>query len=917
MKMEAHVDSAEVGGSSGGTVNIATKGGTNLLHGSAWEYNQTPGYQALGYFTPHGTKRTSFKQNQFGGTLSGPVVLPKLYNGHNKTFFFGQYEDYRRSGTSSWSGLVATDAELAGDFSQGSDANFPIYDPASTTCDANGYCTRTQFSYNGVNNVIPPGRLSAGNIAYVKAIIPRPTPVALPGFNSYQTFGSHTDYYTYDWRIDENIGSKDSAFFRWTALKGNKSTPNRLNYSNVSSTNAYTYAGNYVHVFSPNKILHVEAGRTYNQISLDYNYLGVSKSTINQSVGFPAGLTSGYVTMGDAIPGFSIGNGYTSDFGSFKNPVTSANSWSVRSDFTYVVGKHTFKFGGSYDSIGEAQSIEWGQVGFSQNETSSLHDGSNGYAKVTGHPIASLDVNAVSGFTKRNVDEGLTPGGIMGYFAQDQIQFNPRLTVNVGIRYDLALIPKYGNAGKPNQYTGNFDFSNGTYIVLKTPGSCATLGTAPCIPTADGSLPAHVVSSPDGKILQNQYNNWQPRIGASFRLTPTTVIHGGVGLTFDNYAGLVQNLRGVSGNWPGVGQVARSNVNNPATGNPFPGYSTQNLPAMTALPAATPFNQVNWFIAPNSKDAYSLQYNFGVQRQLDAATVVSLAYAGSTNKRLNIGANYNIAATPGPGDPVNRRPYPYISPTFYSWSGGSGNYNAMQVQLSRRFSKGLASTVAYTWGKSIDEGCSGFFGSEGCSVQQVYNINKAERSVSAFDVTHNIVASWNYALPMGRGKLLNVNNAIANFLIGNWQWSGFAKFHSGTPYNVNLTADIANLGINGYERPNLVGNPVPSNRTYKNWLNYSAFAVPAQYTYGTVGRNPFRTQFYKTFDMSMYKEFPFADRYRVKVTADAFNIFNQHAFGSPISNLSKGDPASGGTFGVVNGTSTGARGVQMSAKFTF
>jgi hypothetical protein len=483
------------------------------------------------------------------------------------------------------------------------------------------------------------------------------------------------------------------------------------------------------------------------------------------------------------------------------------------------------------------------------------------------------------------------------------------------------LIPKYGTAADNNQAVGNFDFNNGTYVVYKVPGSCASLGNAPCIPTADGSLPTNVVASKDGKVLENQYNNFQPRIGAAYRITPTTVIHGGFGVAFDNYAALVQNLRGVSGNWPSVGQVAKSNINVPSPASAFPGYSTQNLPALTAFPDPTPFNQFNWFVDPNMKDAYSLQWNFGVQHQFDPATVASVTYVGSANRRLNYGDFYNTAKTPGPGDPSLRYPYQYIAPTFYSLSKGEGNYNALQVQLTRSFSKGLAATVAYSWSKSIDEGCSGFFGSEGCSVQQIYNI-KAERSVSAFDVPQSLVLTWNYAFPVGRGKALNVDNRFLDLLVGGWQYSGFAKFHSGSPYNVTDAADIANIGSVSwwpYIRPNIVGSVKPGHQTAQDWLNYSAFADPAQYTYGATGRNNLRTQYYKGTDMSVFKEVRIKDRYAARFAIDSFNVLNLAIWGQPNSAYSA--PSNGVStapnFGTINSTYSGPRGVQMSGKFTF
>ena len=901
MKLESHNDSAEFGGSSGGTINISTKSGTNTLHGSAWEYNKTNSLQAESYFTPKGSPQTPFTQNQFGGTIGGPVVLPKLYNGRNKTFFFAGYEDLRFSGPGTWSTTVPTAAELSGDFT----ADAPIYDPATTVCDANLNCTRQRFSYQGVLNKIDPARLAAGNVYYAKNIWPAAGLAGAPaGSNTFQNAPNTQDLYTYDARIDENIGNNNSMFFRYMALQGNQ-TSGRTQLPLVQSTNAYSYVGSYVHTFSASSVLHVQAGRTYESRPQVWRYHGVP-SDIVAKAGFPSKFVSGFLTLGNIIPGISIQN-HVSEIGEDDNSEVTANSWSVKSDYTHLIGKHTLKFGGEYNGIGESQSIEWSQLNFSNDETSNINDPS------TGNAVASFVIGTPSGFTKRNLGESLSPGGIMGFYGQDQFQMTSKLTVNLGLRYDLALIPKYGTPALNNQAVGNFNFNNGTYVVYKVPGSCATLQNAPCIPTPDGSLPTHVTASPDGKVLQNQYNNFQPRLGAAFRLTPTTVIHAGIGLAFDNYAALVQNLRGVSGNWPSVGQIGKTSINKPSTASAFPGYSTQNLPAMTALPDPTPFNQFNWFVDPNMKAAYSLQWNFGVQRQLDTATVVSATYVGSSNKRLNFGDFYNTATTPGPGDPRLRSPYPYIAPTFYSMSKGSGNYNALQVQLTRSFHKGLAATVAYTWSKSIDEGCSGFFGSEGCNIQQIYNI-RAERAVSAFDVPHNLTLTWNYALPVGRGKALNVNNRVLDLLVGGWQYSGFAKFHSGNPYAVTDAADIANIGSVSwwpYIRPNIVGSVKPAHQTAQNWLDPAAFADPAQYTYGKTGRNNLRTQYFKGTDMSVFKEVRIKERYAARFTFDAFNALNLAIWGQPDSAFHDAN------FGTITSTYSGARTIQMSGKFTF
>jgi len=897
-KLQSHNDSAEFGGSTGGTINVATKSGTNTLHGSAWDYNQTPQLQAIPYFSEVASQT---RQNQFGGTIGGPVVIPHLYHGKDKTFFFGAYEGFRLKSPGTDYYLVPTPAQLAGDFTA---PGLPkIYDPATTVCDASGNCSRTQFSYQGVPNKIDPARINQGDLAYLKYAFPAYTSATLPnpGANAFENAPNTESYNSFDVRVDETLGPKNSAYFRYMAIRGTQASgPENLPFN--QNTDGYSYVGSYVHIFSPNTVLHVQGGRTYENRLQVTRFNGVPKD-LNSEIGFQSGLTDGYVTAGSIIPGIQV-DGYFGANNESVVPQTTANSWSGKGDFTHVIGKHTIKVGSEFNGIGESQDIQYATLEMNPHETNSL------LGDTSGDGAASLVIGVPYAFTKRNVVESLSFGGILSFYAQDQFQVSPKLTLNAGLRYDLAFIPKFGRPQDGNQPVGNYDFNNGTYIVYKVPGSCATLGTAPCIPTADGSLPDHVVASPDGKIFQNQYNNFQPRLGAAYRVNATTVVRGGIGLAFDNYAALVQNIRGVSGNWPSVAQLAQTNINAPTAATPFPGYTTQNLPALTTLPSPTPFNQFNWFVDPNTKDSYSLQYNLGVQRQLDKTTVVSASYVGSINRRLSVGGDYNISTVPGPGDPRLRSPYPYIQPTFYSRSIGNGDYNSLQVQLTRSLFKGLAATVAYTWSKSIDEGCSGFFGTEGCNIQQIYNI-RAERSVSAFNVPQNLVATYNYQLPVGRGKMLNVDNRILDLLVGGWEYSGFIRLNSGANYSVNISSDIANIGNSGYERPNVVGPLNPANQSYKHWLDASSFATPAQYTYGSMGRNALRSEFYKGWDMSLLKEFPIYDRFRGRFDVDAFNVFNHPIFGQPDSGLTDQN------FGVIGYTASGTRAVQLSAKITF
>ena len=510
MKLESHESNAEFGGSTGGTVNISTKSGTNQFHGDLWEYYEDPSLQAVPYFSK---AVPPLHQNLFGADIGGPVIIPHLYNGHNRTFFYGAYSGFRLSSPNTDYFLLPTAAELSGNFS----ADPPIYDPASTTCNAAGNCSRSQFDYLGQPNHVDPSRLNQGAIYYLQHALPpvtSPTASLPGGTNAYETAPNIQSFNRYDFRVDQEVGAKTSVFFHIMGLLGS-STSGRSQLPAVTSTNAYTWVASYTHTFSPTTILHLEGGRTYESRPFLQNWKGLP-ANFDSAVGFPTGLSSGYVTLGNSIPAVNVA-GYFGDLGEWANPeVTAANSAYI-GDFTKIVGKHTLRMGAQYNSMGESQDIEWAQEQFTSQETSSLGSGNTGTA------IASYLLGVTNGFTKRNVVESLGPGGVFSAYFQDTYQPIQSLTLTAGLRYDIPFIPKYGTPGNSNQYTGDFDFNNGTYIIYKVPPPCSTTRTAPCLP--GGILPPHVVVSKDGdKVLQNQYDDLQPRLGIAYRLGPKTAI---------------------------------------------------------------------------------------------------------------------------------------------------------------------------------------------------------------------------------------------------------------------------------------------------------------------------------------------------------------------------------------------------------
>jgi hypothetical protein len=390
------------------------------------------------------------------------------------------------------------------------------------------------------------------------------------------------------------------------------------------------------------------------------------------------------------------------------------------------------------------------------------------------------------------------------------------------------------------------------------------------------------------------------------------VVRGSFGMFNDLWAGVMQTVQGIGGDWPSIAQIltpALNTSNQVATANwqdPLAGLGS------AGLPAPTPFGQVEWYRDPKAKNPYSEQWNFGVERQLGSNTVMTANYVGSQSHRLTVGGKYNVALTPGPGTPAEvtaRQPYPYIVPTFYDRSVGNSSYNAFQFSANHRSANGLTYLVAYTWSKSIDVGCSGFFGIESCSVQDPYNI-KGDRSVSGFDLPHVLSASAVAPLPFGKGRRFANSSGLVNYIIGNWQLNGILTLTSGVPYNVHISSDIANTETGDF-RANQVGDPHLSNPSTKEWFNTAAFVSPAPFTFGTSGRNSLRADWFKNLDVSLFRDFPLGERRSLQFRAEAFNVTNTPTWGIPVNDLN--NP----TLGSIASTRSTERQLQLSLKLYF
>lgn len=868
-KVESHNDSAQLGGVLGGIINQTSKSGTNIFHGEIWEIEQNSAFNARNYFSLPG-RINPFKDHTAGGVLGGPVRIPKLYNGHDKTFFFVGYQYERSSAESQSFYRVPTPQEVNdGDFS---DYGNPIFNPFTTKQNADGSYSRQPFP----GNKIPTNLMNPGMVAFAKALLPAPVNVGFGGYNAVATNPAISKTQSISVRIDHKFSDSDTIFGRFSGTY----TP-QTSFYNISAedyhytANVDTTAFGWVHTFGPEAMLQVQYGSLvyYADDGARFHSL---PSGFASTVGYSSNILTPYSNGQTYLPGFNVGGFFNS--GEFYEHNQPADDYHWRANYSRLMGNHLVQVGGEYNKLGYIYRLGQSFVGFSSAQTADPQN----YGS-TGNPLASFFLAVPDSASRRDAVESI-PGtaGEMGYYLQDSWRASNKLVINLGLRYDYANLPSAGTNADNNNKMGDMDYIGGNYILQATAPSCAVAKKPPCIPTPDGALPPHVIVSPTGKILQNTALNFQPRIGLAYRADKSTAIRAAFGMFFDDFSGTTQLARNPIGSWPSLGSQAAYNLNYPTSASPQPTISAFNPLPNAILPALSPFSQgYGWFFDPRWKNPYSYQYNLGVQRELSSNFLATLSYVGSLTRRTDVGGRYNVAPTPGAGDPILRFPFPYMPIPFnFDRSVGHSSYNALQASLERRYAGGLALTVSYTYSKSLDLGSSGMYSIEGFSVENPYNL-RPDWGPSSFDITHNLVASWVYELPFGTGQRFSTGSRILNNVIGNWRWNGVGDFRSGIPVNVTVNADIANTGNFGYERANLIGDFHVKHATKDQWFNTKAFAAPALYTFGNAGRNILRSQFVHRFDMSLFREFPIHEGITADFRAEAYNVFNTTTFNAP------------------------------------
>jgi hypothetical protein len=866
-KVQTSTFSAEFGQSAGAVVNATIKSGGSQFHGTGFEFLRNSALDALPYFQTTGTT-PAFKENQFGATVGGPVIK-------NKTFFFFAWQSSRLRNASPQLATVPTDDEKSGDFA----GVAAIYDPATTrpNPDGSGYI-RDPFP----GNIIPASRFDT-TAQKLLSLYPEANQSGAVNFFSNQTEQVDNDQYI--GRIDHRFSDKDSIFGHYANSAFNELLPATLPPPASAVTKATPEARSFTtsetHIFTPSLVNEVRFGyqhtwliqQAYDTTRLFSQY-GINGAYNDPTVlGLPTFAVAGFSMLGTTGPG----NLPTPATGSGNLPEDKEGRVFVANDnLSWVRGRHTFKFGFDFQQV-----TEYGHVTLSARpyfDFSGIYTQDPQNPSSTGASFADFLLGQSS--NAQVSTRSLTNNRQHYYsgYTQDDWRVTSRLTVNAGLRYELPL-PFYE--------------TNGHYAnVITEPGPLF------------GQLVQVQDAAQDGyrkSWVNPNYRDFAPRLGLAYQLDPKTVIRaaGGIFYGIDENTAFYYRPGNNPPNFILTTYISDGIDPNIVLSQGFP--ST----AFDASEVVRP--TVNSFVK-HTPTPYVQQWNFNIQREVGAGFVAQLAYVGSSSHDLEYQINID-QGTPGAGSILLRQPLPQYSAVNTTGPYVSGNYNSLQAQLERRFSKGVSVLAAYTWGHAIDNGPSSAADDGYDPGPQNPNNLAASRGDSNYDVRQRLAFSTVYELPFGKGRPFINSSRVGQAVLGGWQLTSIFSAQTGLPITPILSYDPTNTGIIAY--PNRIGSGTLSNPTVQDWFNSAAFVAPTGYSYGNSGRNILRGPGFHNIDLGLSRRVSLTERIGLEIRAEAFNLFNTPQFGFP--NNTVGVSNTGAISSVVNPQ----REIQLALRLAF
>ena len=874
-KVITNAYSAEYGHVGGAVVNASVRSGTNQVHGTVWEFLRNTDLNAVGFFQPVGGQKPVYIQNQFGAAAGGPIRKDRI-------FVFADYEGWRRLQRALTFGTVPTLAQRAGIL------GVPVQNPYTGQIFSNGIIPQSQMSTFGLT---------------VLGALPAPN---LPGNSkNYQAELPATDNDNKgDFRYDHYLTGKITLFERYSyntydqlaAPNSSIPGPSGQGAGIVSSVENWQTATGITWVVSPTSLLELRFGTSDTKAGKTPATLtgGPSMLALYGITGLPTSpqLTGGLNTQN--ITGYaSYGRDYTSP--QWQDPLV----FNPKVNYSKTLGRHTIKIGYEYQTIHtwmDDFNPAYGQDIYGGQFSNPTPTKSNALYNIADFLYGARSTYQLTNFTTANLRQWMDFG-----YIQDDFKVSPRLTLNLGARYEFAT-PQF----ERDNHMANYNPATNSLVYAKS-----------------GSIE-------DRALVNPRYKNWAPRLGLAYQVTPKTVIRSGYGISyvlFERQGG--DSYLAYNGPFVVNSQITQSPSEGLCQANQAPTtcFRTTEMGYPQGFTDPANFSTVTTktvYIQKNIRTPYVQNWHFTIQRELARNLLLDLAYVGNHSVGLWVTGDLNQALPNQVGQalPVKaRRPdaqFDYIDSNF---SMGFSNYNALQVKLEKRYSSGLTILNSFTWSKAIDD-ASGALEMANGDQQSVNLFNpSSSKGLSGYDQPVNNTTTIVWDVPFGRGRRFGSNlPAWADTLVGGWGVSGINTMESGQTINLTYDPGAAFIATDGSKnsaiyRPNIVGDiyPAAGQQTITNYFNTATVLVPTNVSqpYGNAGRNIGRSNAYFNLDLGLQKRFPVWREGRfLEFRTEFFNALNK-------TNLS---PASGdrssSSFGTISSTFP-SRQVQFALKLIF
>ena len=832
--------SAEVASKGSLVINLVIKSGTNSFHGSLFEFLRNDAFDARNFFDITGDT-PPYKQNQFGGTFGGPIVP-------DKTFFFGAYEGRRITIGRTRVHFVPNDEQRQGIFDP--DRFGIIYDPL--TFDA-GTRTRQPFP----DNRIPQNRIHPTSAKIMDYIFPPNNP-ADPKRNLVTNPVERNDMDQINTRFDHHFGNSDSLFFSWNWSDRFRPVPTGIGEvggQKFTQTSQH-YTLSHTHIISPvtlnefrfgvMRFLHREEGNSVGTL-FESDLFGIPETeTRSDRSAFPGVSVSGYGVS--AVTENRHVRNWETDFQLYDAMTFRQGDHSFRLGvdfqrlFDYVLFCRctgTYSFNGRYVAASEGAAFgdAWSQF-------------------LLGYP------NLIRRDSVFNT--GYAYGNQLGLFIQDDWRVTPKLTLNLGLRYDtyLDLQEKGDEVSTFDPASGEVVFAENSPLLFRNP---ATGEERPFEP----KFPFRRISN--RRLYEEDFVNFAPRMGFAYQLTGRTVMKGAYGI-FNTLKNMRQFIQAhlTAPYWFRFQQILDPLV---VTHSWADGFTGAPISSSTTL----------WKTAPLTglTQPYNQQWNFGFQHIISDDILLDLAYVGNAGRELDQRTVENVPP-PGPGSIQARRPAPLVG-AVNAWLGGAfSDYHSFQTKLTKRFTDSASWNLSYTWSKAIDTNSTDVvYGGDSSGTDNPFDPWGSQKGLAGHDIPHRLVFNWIWQLP-------SPEHGTLRHVFGNWETTGIWSVQSGYPFTPS-TSRRTNNGTGG--RPDRTCDGELSNPSIDRWFDTSCFVTPEIYTYGNSGRTILRGDGWWNFDLGLFRNIPLqalGDGGAFQVRLEAFNLFNHPNFGLPVRNVRSG-----------------------------